>query len=70
MSSLDNATDLIELFQSQTCEFLVVLVQKGKKQDKAITWFNYHTQSGKEMIGDTLAYLLTTDTFSMSLSGT
>lgn len=57
MATLDYAKDLIELFQQNTNEYVLVVIQPGKKKDKALVFYNVSKASSATMLGETLHYV-------------
>jgi hypothetical protein len=56
MPTMDNARDLIELFQKEHKEYVIIIVQPGKKK-KIHTFYKVDSEDTARLIGNSLHYV-------------
>ena len=55
MGSLDNVYDMLQKLEDSNMEYLLITVQKGKKQGKADVFFNLKDRASMKILATGLA---------------
>lgn len=55
MGSLDNVYDMLQKLEDSNMEYLLITVQKGKKQGKADVFFNLKDRTSMKILATGLA---------------